>query len=181
MVTRTRPPDGAGLPGLRGVDHIGITVPDLEEASRWLTEVLGCTYMYTLGPYRDDEGNWMERHLDVHPRAVMQSLRFFRCGNTTLEVFQYAAPVQNRVPPRNSDIGGHHIALYVDDLDEAVRHLRRHDVVVLGGPTASKGPSEGQRWVYFLAPWGLQMELVSYPGGKAYGKRPAPAGQEARS
>ena len=29
-------------------------------------------------------------------------------------------------------------------------------------------PHEGQRWVYFLAPWGMQFELVSYPDGRAY-------------
>ena len=39
---------------------------------------------------------------------------------------------------------------------------------VMGDPTVSRGPSEGQRWVYFRAPWGLQFELVSYPGGKAF-------------
>ncbi len=157
-----------GLPGMKGVDHIGLTVPDLEEATRWLVDVVGCEYLYTLGPYRDDEGTWMADHLDVHPRAVMQRLHFLRCGNVTLEVFQYAAPDQARQGPRNSDVGGHHVALYVEDLDAAVEHLRKHGVTVLGEPTASKGPSEGQRWVYFLAPWGLQMELVSYPGGKAF-------------
>jgi glyoxylase I family protein len=26
----------------------------------------------------------------------------------------------------------------------------------------------GQRWIYFLAPWGMQFELVSYPNGKDY-------------
>ncbi|MEV7007515.1 VOC family protein [Streptosporangium sp. NPDC051022] len=158
----------SGLPGLRRVDHIGITVPDLDQACRWLVDVLGCEYMYTLGPYRDDDGPWMEEHLNVHPRAVMEELRLLRCGNVTLEVFQYAAPARRRVPPRNSDAGGHHVALYVDDLDAAVAHLRRHDVAVLAGPTASRGPSEGQRWIYFLAPWGTQFELVSYPGGKAF-------------
>jgi hypothetical protein len=30
------------------------------------------------------------------------------------------------------------------------------------------GPAAGSHWVYFRAPWGLQMELVSYPDGKAY-------------
>jgi hypothetical protein len=30
------------------------------------------------------------------------------------------------------------------------------------------GPSAGQSWVYFLSPWGMQLELVSYPDGKAY-------------
>lgn len=47
-------------------------------------------------------------------------------------------------------------------------HLRQHGVRILGEPTASSGPSEGQRWVYFLAPWGMQLELVSYPDGKRY-------------
>jgi catechol 2,3-dioxygenase-like lactoylglutathione lyase family enzyme len=157
-----------GLPGLTGVDHIGFTVPDLEQASRFLIDVLGCEYMYTLGPFQD-EGEWMSQHLNVHPRAVMQQLHFFRCGGAAIfEVFQYSAPGQCDVPPRNSDIGGHHVALYVDDLDAAVDHLKRHGVTLLGDPTSSKGPSAGQRWVYFLAPWGMQFELVSYPEGKAY-------------
>ena len=39
---------------------------------------------------------------------------------------------------------------------------------LLAGPVASRNASAGQRWLYFLAPWGMQFELVSYPGGKAY-------------
>jgi glyoxylase I family protein len=58
--------------------------------------------------------------------------------------------------------------LYVDDLDAAVAHLRQHGITVLGEPTASRGPHEGQRWVYFLSPWGMQFELVSYPHGRAF-------------
>jgi hypothetical protein len=29
--------DGMGLPGLRGTDHIGFTVPDLDEADHFFT------------------------------------------------------------------------------------------------------------------------------------------------
>jgi glyoxylase I family protein len=159
----------AGLPGLRGVDHIGITVPDLGAADRFLVDVLGCEYLYSLGPYRHDDTDWMAEHLGVDARAVMQRLHFYRCGGQAIfEVFQYAAPDQADVPPRNSDVGGHHVALYVDDLDAALEHLHAHDVDVLADPTSSTGPSEGQRWVYFRAPWGMQFELVSYPGGKAF-------------
>lgn len=158
----------AGLPGLARVDHIGITVPDLQEASRFLEDVLGCEYMYTLGPYQADD-DWMAEHMNVHPRAVMRELRFFRCGGQAIfEVFQYEAPDHVAAPPLNSDVGGHHVALYVEDLDVAIAYLRAKDVPVLGEPTVSRGPSEGQRWVYFLAPWGMQFELVSYPGGKAF-------------
>jgi glyoxylase I family protein len=56
----------------------------------------------------------------------------------------------------------------VSDLDAAVTYLRERGVSVMGDPTVSRGPSEGQRWVYFLAPWGMQFELVSYPDGKAF-------------
>ena len=62
------------VPGLTRVDHIGITVPDLEEASQFLVNVLGCEYMYTLGPYVHDD-DWMTEHLNVHPRAVMEQLQ----------------------------------------------------------------------------------------------------------
>ena len=164
-----------GIPGLTGVDHIGFTVPDLAQAHRWLLDVIGCEYMYTLGPYRHDDSDWMLDHLNVHPRAVMRQLHFYRCGGQAIfEVFEYTAPDQNTAVPRNSDIGGHHVALYVDDLDAALAHLRRHDVTVLGEPTASSGPSAGQRWVYFLAPWGMQWELVSYPDGKAFDREDRP-------
>lgn len=157
-----------GLPGLRRLDHIGFTVPDLEQAREFLVDVLGCEYMYTLGPYEHDD-DWMREHLNVHPRAVMRRLHFFRCGEQAVfEVFEYESPERSMTQPTNSDIGGHHVALYVDDLDVAVAHLRANGVRVLGEPTASSGPSRGQRWVYFLAPWGMQFELVSYPDGKAF-------------
>ncbi|WP_455356431.1 VOC family protein [Streptomyces sp. SYSU K217416] len=164
MTARHRP----GLPGLAGLEHIGFTVPDLDEATTFFTTVIGCELVYTLGPFQADD-TWMADHLNVHPRAVIRRIGFFRCANgPNFEIFEYESPDQHPIPPRNSDVGGHHLALYVRDLDEAVLHLRAHGVTVLGKPTESSGPSAGQRWVYFLSPWGMQMELVSYPHGKAY-------------
>jgi catechol 2,3-dioxygenase-like lactoylglutathione lyase family enzyme len=161
------------IPGLRRLDHIGFTVPDLDAATDFLVDVLGCEYLYSLGPFRHDDSDWMVEHLNVHPRTVMRENRWFRCGDQAVfEVFEYTSPDQRDALPRNSDVGGHHVALYVDDLDSAVAHLREHGVRVLGEPTASSGAHEGQRWVYFLSPWGMQFELVSYPNGKAYFRTP---------
>ncbi len=160
------------LPGLRRLDHIGFTVPDLDEAQAFLVDVLGCEYLYSLGPFAAGD-DWMAEHLNVHPRTVMRRNEFYRCGDQVIfEVFAYEAPDTATVPPRNSDVGGHHVALYVDDLDAAVAHLHEHGVRVLGEPTASSGAHEGQRWVYFLSPWGMQFELVSYPNGKAWHHHP---------
>jgi glyoxylase I family protein len=160
------------IPGVTRLDHIGITVPDIDQAGEFFVDVLGFEYLYTLGPLRD-EGGWMSEHLNVDDRAVVPRIDFFSLGGQAiLEVFEYHAPDQRPEPPRNSDIGGHHLALYVDDLDAALADLRRRGLRVLGEPTVSKGPHEGQRWIYFLAPWGLQCELVSYPNGKAFFRDP---------
>jgi catechol 2,3-dioxygenase-like lactoylglutathione lyase family enzyme len=156
------------LPGLRGTEHIGFTVPDLDAADDFLVNVIGCERVYSLGPFVHDD-DWMRHQLNVHPRSVMRRLHFYRCAfGPNFEVFQWEAADGQRPQPANSDIGGHHLAFYVDDLDAAVAYLKRHDVVVLGEPIASANASEGQRWVYFLTPWGMQMELVSFPNGKAY-------------
>jgi glyoxylase I family protein len=161
------------IPGLTRLDHVGFTVPDLEEATRFLVDVVGCQYLYSLGPFRGAD-DWMAEHLNVHPRAEVVENRFFRCGDQAVfEVFSYTSPDQTHTIPRNSDIGGHHVALYVDDLDAAVAHLEANDVQVLAGPTASQGPAEGNRWIYFLSPWGMQFELVSAPGGKRWDRENA--------
>jgi len=157
-----------GLPGLRGVEHIGITVPDLDEAERFFVGVLGCERVYSLGPFQND-GDWMSTHLGVHPRTVMRELRFYRCRTgANFEVFQYESADGQLPQPRNSDIGGHHIAFYVDDFDAALDYLREQGVEIMGEPTLSSSHSLGQTWVYFRAPWGMQFELVSFPAGKAY-------------
>ena len=162
-----------GIPGLRGGDHVGFTVPDMEQAHEFLVDVLGCQHVYSLPEMRHD-GEWMREHLNVDPRAVVREIRFYRCGfGLNLEVFEYEPLPGQRPVPRTSDLGGHHVAFYVDDMDAAAAYLRGKGVRVLAGPVASRNASAGQRWLYFLAPWGMQFELVSYPGGKAY-EREAP-------
>jgi glyoxylase I family protein len=158
-----------GIPGMRGTDHVGFTVPDLDEAERFFVDVLGAVHVYTLGAKRSDTDDWMQERLGVHPRTVLREIRFYRLGNgSNVELFQYDAADGQAPQPRNSDIGGHHLALYVDDMEAAIAHLRAHSAEIMGEPTLSAGASAGQRWLYFRSPWGMQFELVSFPGGKAY-------------
>jgi catechol 2,3-dioxygenase-like lactoylglutathione lyase family enzyme len=160
-----------GIPGLRGTEHIGFTVPDLEEATRFFVDVIGCEYFFELGPFAADD-DWMQTHLNVQPRAVMHKLRFFRCKHgPNFEIFQYESSDQHTVQPKNSDVGGHHLAFYVDDFYAALHYLKEKGVRVQGEPTIrTSGPNAGQTWIYFLSPWDMQFELVSYPNGKGYEK-----------
>jgi glyoxylase I family protein len=157
------------LPGLRGTEHIGFTVPDLDQAERFFVDVIGCELVYSVGPFVT-EGDWMKDQMNVHPRAVMRELRFFRCKTgPNFEIFQWDTPEGQHSQPKNSDIGGHHLAFYVDDFDSALAYLHQQEgVTVLGEPVSSQNASLGQRWIYFLTPWGMQCEIVSFPAGKSY-------------
>ena len=39
------------LPGLRRLDHSASPCPTSSEAHRFLVDVLGCEYLYSLGPF----------------------------------------------------------------------------------------------------------------------------------
>lgn len=161
-----------GIPTAVGVDHIGITVPSLKEGLAFFTKVLGCQYVYTAGPFSDPKGDWMKTNLDVDPKAST-TLAMVRCGPTqNVELFEYHAKDQVKTPPKNSDVGGNHIAFYVTDMKKAVAYLHSvPGVKVLGQPTPVSGqPNGGEVFVYFLSPWGSTFEILSYNKGLDYQK-----------
>jgi glyoxylase I family protein len=110
-----------------------------------------------------DGRDWTEAYLGV--AGARLTIAMLQIGsNMMIELFQYEKPEEKRIsPPRNCDRGGHHIAFKVTDVEEAVSYLRSRNVRVMEGPVSMEsGPSTGLRWIYFLDPWGNQMELIEY-------------------
>jgi catechol 2,3-dioxygenase-like lactoylglutathione lyase family enzyme len=166
----------AEIPGMTGIDHVGITVPDIAEAEKFFVDVVGCQKAMSFGPFRDDEGTFMKDLVDVDPRAVIEQITQLRCGHgSNIELFQYSAPDQKTTMPRNSDYGGHHLAFYVEDIAAAAAYFKEKGVRTLMGPLPiEEGPAAGQSILYFFAPWGLQLEAITYPNGMAYEKEGGP-------
>lgn len=163
---------GGGIPGVRGIDHIGFTVPDIDQGVNFFRDVMGCSEVMRFGPFSDDKGDFMKDLVNVNPRAVIKQIAMMRCGDgSNIELFQYSAPDQNKVMPRNSDYGGFHIAFYVKDIKAAVDKARALGLKTFMGPFELKdGPAAGESITYVLTPWGMQLELISYPNGMAYEK-----------
>ncbi len=172
VLAAAAPVAAEGIPGIRGHDHTGVTVPDMAEAVAFFETILGCQKAMSFGPFRDDEGTFMQDALGVHPRAVIEEITLMRCGfGSNVELFKYTAPDQADATPKNSDIGGYHIAFYVDDVQAAKDFLDANGIATRLGPIpVNEGPAAGQTILYFNAPWGLQLEAISYPGGMAYEK-----------
>uniref|UniRef100_UPI0035A909DB VOC family protein n=1 Tax=Mesorhizobium sp. LHD-90 TaxID=3071414 RepID=UPI0035A909DB len=160
------------IPGMRGHDHTGVTVPDIPQAVDFFTNVIGCQKAMSFGPFADDKGTFMKDLLGVDPKAVIEEITLVRCGfGSNVELFKYTAPDQKDLQAKNSDIGGFHIAFYVDDVAAAKTYLEGKGVATRMGPLpVNEGPAAGQTILYFQAPWGLQFEAISYPNGMAYEK-----------
>jgi catechol 2,3-dioxygenase-like lactoylglutathione lyase family enzyme len=160
------------VPGLLGIDHIGITVPDLDVAAGWLERNLGMVNPLTFGPFSDPSGNFMTQLVDVNPRAVVEQIRMLRGGNGPgVELFKYASPDQDQNFRRNSDFGAHHLAFYVRHIEKNVETLQKRAGTKRDGPlTLTDGPAAGQSINYFATPFGTDVELISYPHGMAYEK-----------
>ncbi|NEC91780.1 VOC family protein [Streptomyces sp. SID12501] len=148
--------------GLLGVDHVSYTVGDLDAATAFFTDVLGAEPLDSSQDAADGpDGHW--------PPGAEQSRRvLLRTGPTAnCELIQSGTGALRSRPPRNSDIGGHHLAFFVDDVDAAAAYLREQSgVVLMDEPeTITEGPIAGDRWLYFSTPIGIQMEIINMPDG----------------
>lgn len=152
---------------LKGVDHFAITVPHMEQACRFFIDVLDCEELFRMGEFRADDDH-LEEHLHIHPRSVIKSHRMLACPNGfKISLFEFEAPGQSVTVPKNSDIGGHHIAFQIENVEKALSHLAKHGLEVMGRPIVfPDGPNEEITSIYFKSPWGLQMEFVCYPKGR---------------
>lgn len=154
------------VPGLTGVEHVGLIVPDLDAASRFFASVLGAETLYDIGPF-DGPEDWMAGHLAGSTGAHIHRLRMIAIANgpavELIELTRADGGASDGAAP-----AGWHIAFYVEDMDAAVAALKVHGCQILSGPVdMTEGPSAGLSWLYFRAPWGQQLELVSYPDGIA--------------
>ena len=93
-----------GLPGLRGHDHTGVTVPNMKEAVDFFGGVLGCKTAMSFGPFSDDKGTFMTDVLGVDSKAVIKTITQVRCGfGSNVELFEYTAPDQRDLKQKNSE------------------------------------------------------------------------------
>jgi catechol 2,3-dioxygenase-like lactoylglutathione lyase family enzyme len=156
----------------RGIDHVGITVPDLDAASRFLEQALGAVPLYDAITRSDPpkQGSAVEKQLDLAPGTKVTTMRMMRLANGPgIELFEMNGSTQ-QPPARPSDFGLQHVAVYVDDIDASLRRFVAAGGTILSGPTVMLGVEKGNgdKWAYERAPWGTVIELISYPGAQEY-------------
>lgn len=157
---------------VRAIEHVGITVPDMEAATRFFAEAFGAETIYDMldEPLAGPE---VEAGLGIPKGAAITAIRMLRLGNgPNVELFTYTG-VDQAQPVLPSDMGIQHICLYVDDIDAAASRLEKAGGKLLSQPGDLPGgdAGKGNRYVYTRTPWGSTIELVTYPSYQAYEAR----------
>ena len=159
-------------PVVRGIDHVGLTVPDLEEATAFLVTALGAEVLYdTLpreqGPRGDAD---TDERLGVPYGTRQRAIRMLALPTgPVIELFEFTGPHQ-RDAAIPSDIGWQHVAVYCDDLDAAAQRVVEAGGELLSEPRPLPGPEAGERnrFVYTRTPWGNTLELLTWPDPQPY-------------
>lgn len=157
----------------RGVNHIGLTVPDLEAATEFFRSAFGAKVAYD-GLTRDDEprsGAQVERQLGLPPGATIVAQRMLQIGTGPgFEVFE----LEHTDPQRAAglaDIGWGHVSLLVDDIDAVCARATSAGARALDVPhdNSRHEDTPGNASLYLLTPWGSIVELQALPNGHWYG------------
>jgi catechol 2,3-dioxygenase-like lactoylglutathione lyase family enzyme len=154
---------------VRGIEHVGITVPNLGEATKYFADVLGAIFVYDVLK-EPDLGEDLERTLGVPKGSVVKQVRLLRLGDgANIELFEYSAEGQ-RIANRPCDFGLQHFAVFVDDMEAVAERVRKAGGRVLNRiqdlPNLDGGANN--RYVYTNLPWGGTMELISIPNPQNY-------------
>lgn len=149
------------------VDHVGLTVPDLEVAIDFFVEALGAEVVLRAGPYDDCGYVWPG---ESRPERMTVRLAVLsHSGTHNIELLEYANRERpsSTTPPEPADPGGAHLAFFVEDLEGVAGRLAARDDVRVLAPvdTERGGPLGGLEWSYFLTSWGLVVELVRWAPG----------------
>ena len=159
---------------VRGIDHLGITVPDIESATRYFASAFGAEVLYdVLSPSEMPLGGpEIEAAVGIAEGTVVRAIRLLKLHEgPSLELFEYVASSQKAsVIP--SDFGLQHMAIYVDDIAAAAERVQQAGGQLMAGPVdlpeIEGGP--GNQFWYTRAPWGMTIELITYPAPQPYEK-----------
>jgi catechol 2,3-dioxygenase-like lactoylglutathione lyase family enzyme len=153
---------------LTGFAHAAVCVPDVEEATRWYSEVLG---LQVLSPPYEMSGGAIEADLGElvgSPVVVNAAIVGLGADDHVIELIEYPRAEVTDGPagrPSITRVGLTHVGLVCDDIEATRREFEGRGVVFLTGGVASVA---GLRTTWFHDPWGTVFILVE----KVHADRP---------
>ena len=127
----------------QGIHHVGLTVPDLDQARGFFCGTLGFAEVGSVPDY---------------PSIFVSD------GEILLTLWRAADPLTARAFDRRANIGLHHLSLSVADdaaLDAAWEAVTAHPEVVVDAPPGPIRPGSSTRHFLIFIPGGIRLEFAT--------------------
>jgi catechol 2,3-dioxygenase-like lactoylglutathione lyase family enzyme len=130
---------------MRAISHVAIGVSDMERSLPFYRDVLGLEV--TLDAIEGTEGNEpgpasIHRFTSRRRRAVY--LRWEKGPESTFIVLSAPSHTGDQLPLRLDQLGIHHFAFWVDDLEERIERVRASGARICFGPVATGTAGYGE-------------------------------------
>jgi catechol 2,3-dioxygenase-like lactoylglutathione lyase family enzyme len=143
-----------------GVDHIGLTVTDIERSIEFYTSVLECSIVMR----QEKEGGYLAAIVGYPGAHVLMTHLQPPGGGPRIELFQYLVPesADRDLEPRN--VGNAHICFVVEDLAGLYEKLVAKGINTISPPIeVDTGVNTGGSSLYLYDPDGITLELFQRP------------------
>ena len=140
-----------------GLAHAAVCVPDVDAATRWYSEVLGCRVLSP--PYRMD-GDAIDRdmgELVPPPVVVKAAILGFGDDDHVLELIEYPSVDVSTPDVAITRAGLTHVGLVCDDIERVRSDLEARGVEFL---TTGIAEVAGLRTTWFRDPWSAVFILM---------------------
>lgn len=156
---------------VRGIEHVGMTVPNMEEAERFFERAFEAQVLYRVLPKQaDDQSGEEVGTINGMPRDNAQrAISMLRMGTgANLELFEVAHPTGESA--QICSMGLTHFSIVVDDIEAAARAVKAAGGTLFEGPNdcsdAESGP--GNKLWFFHTPWQSLVEMLQLPSEMTY-------------
>jgi catechol 2,3-dioxygenase-like lactoylglutathione lyase family enzyme len=143
-----------------GVDHVGLTVTDLDRSVKFYTEVLDCDVVVA----QEKRGGYLAAIVGYPDADVKMAHLQPPGGGQRIELFQYRNPVSRPrdLEPRN--VGNAHLCFVVDDVDALYQRVVSRGAETFSAPVeVDTGVNKGGAAFYMRDPDGITLEIFQRP------------------
>lgn len=152
---------------MSNIQYVGMTVANMEQSIKFYSEVLSFQKIKDIEVAGEDWSK-LQGVFGLRMRIVQMQL-----GAEIIALMEYLTPQGRPIPidSRSNDRWFQHIAIVVQDMDQAYEHVRQHNV-----KHTSTNPQQLPEWnqklggvkaFYFKDPDGHNLELIAFPSDKA--------------
>lgn len=156
---------------VRGIEHVGMTVPNMEEAEAFFINAFGAEVLYRVLPKAsgDQSGEEVGAINGMPKDNAQRAISMLRIGGgANLELFEVTKPTGE--PAQICSMGLTHFSIVVDDIEAAGRAVKEAGGTMYEGPQycfdAESGP--GNKLWFFHTPWKSLVEMLQLPSEMTY-------------